>query len=127
MSNDVLALLEMMLTFGQMMLCPADTNEKIQATWLGFFGSPCWVSEVKTIEYCFRRTVGTKQGVEGVSLRTTRNDYATAVGLRQRQFAKQTVGGSTPAGGIKRKDLRYQMVQHKSLMAPPAGLEPATS
>ena len=28
MRNDVLALLEMMLTFGQMMLCPADTNEK---------------------------------------------------------------------------------------------------
>ena len=42
MQNDVLALLEMMLTFGQMMLCPADTNEKIQADWLGFFGSPCW-------------------------------------------------------------------------------------
>ena len=27
--NDVLALLEMMLTFGQMMLCPQYTNEKI--------------------------------------------------------------------------------------------------
>ena len=37
--NDVLALLEMMLTFGQMMLCPTDTNEKIQADWLGFFGA----------------------------------------------------------------------------------------
>ena len=37
MSNDVLALLEMMLTFGQMMLCPADTNEKIQVFRLGFF------------------------------------------------------------------------------------------
>jgi hypothetical protein len=40
MSNDVLALLEMMLTFGQMMPGPADTNEKIQAYWLGFFGRP---------------------------------------------------------------------------------------
>ena len=39
MRNDVLALLEMMLTFVQMMFCPADTNKKIQADWLGFFGS----------------------------------------------------------------------------------------
>ena len=40
MSNDVLALLEMMLTFGQMMLCPADTNEKIQVFRLAFlFGA----------------------------------------------------------------------------------------
>ena len=38
-SNDVLALLEMMLTFGQMMLCPADTNEKIQVFRLVFFGA----------------------------------------------------------------------------------------
>ena len=38
MRNDVLALLEMMLTFGQMMLCPADTNEKIlKAKFSGFF------------------------------------------------------------------------------------------
>ena len=37
--NDVLALLEMMLTFGQVMLCPADTNEKIlKASLSGFFG-----------------------------------------------------------------------------------------
>ena len=38
--NDVLASLEMMLTFGQMMVCPADTNEKIlKAMLLGFLGS----------------------------------------------------------------------------------------
>jgi len=37
--NDVRALLEMMLTFGQMMLCPADTNEKIQLLRVGFFVS----------------------------------------------------------------------------------------
>ena len=37
--NDVLALLEMMLRAStQMMLCPADTNEKIQVFRLGFFG-----------------------------------------------------------------------------------------
>ena len=37
--NDVLASLEMMLTFGQMMLCPTDTNEKILKAMLsGFFG-----------------------------------------------------------------------------------------
>ena len=36
--NDVLALLEMMLTFGQMMLCPADINEKNHRDCDGFFG-----------------------------------------------------------------------------------------
>ena len=32
------------------------------------FGSRCWVSEEKTLDKCFRRTVGIKQGVEEVSL-----------------------------------------------------------
>ena len=39
--NDVLALLEMMLTFGQMMLCPADTNEKILKAMLSGFFETC--------------------------------------------------------------------------------------
>lgn len=37
-------------------------------------------------------------------------DYATDVGLSQRQFAKQTVGGSTPAGGKKEKTKSLDLV-----------------
>ena len=36
MRNDVLALLKMMLTFGQMMPSPADTNEKPRSEERGF-------------------------------------------------------------------------------------------
>ena len=46
----------MMLTFGQMMLCPADTNEKIQADWLGFFGfhNDLEAFEAIAILYCYK-------------------------------------------------------------------------
>ena len=40
--NDVFAMLIMMLTFGQMMLCPTDTNEKSSFRRTRIFGSPCW-------------------------------------------------------------------------------------
>ncbi len=39
MINDVFATLKMMLTFGQMMLCPADTNEKSSFRRTGIFGA----------------------------------------------------------------------------------------
>ena len=47
--NDVLALLEMMLTFGQTMLCPADTNEKTSFQRTRFFGSSYWARTSDTL------------------------------------------------------------------------------
>ena len=38
--NDVFATLIMMLTFGQMMLCPVDTNEKPRSEERGFLSYP---------------------------------------------------------------------------------------
>ena len=40
MRNDVFATLIMMLTFGQIMLCPLDTNEKTSFQRTRFFGAP---------------------------------------------------------------------------------------
>ena len=49
MRNDVLATLEMMLTFGQMMLCPADTQMKNpRSKERGFLAPPAGLEPATT-------------------------------------------------------------------------------
>ena len=91
---------------------------------VSFFGSPCWETRMKTIEYCFRRSFLHKARSLGKQFVIAPQTTMRLERLRSRnqRLRKQSRLERRPQASQKKKIQAFRL----GFLAPPAGLEPAT-